>query len=209
MSVSVYQIPKGAARPRFRGSAALALLGLILGCRGGEPGPPPPPSPSGAPFPAAGGPALPAPQGEAIHFSRLTRFAPDRLAEWTGGRLSAATSRFGSTVVTEVERPYALGERRASLRLVDTTLNRGARAPPLGDGFEDERRAGKPLLLEGARGFAELDKESGRATVNLVVADRIVLTLSCDGSRNPLELERLAAALDLGGLAELARAEPP
>ena len=146
--------------------------------------------------------------GKSLHFTRLQSFAPDALLEFKGGKTTASTARFGEVAVSEVERGYADGERTVKLRIVDTSINHGAHAPSPGKAYEDESKVGRPLRTAGATGYVEFEKESRRAVANLIVADRVLVTVSCENARGAEDAERLAAALDLRRLDALLRATP-
>jgi len=185
---------------------AIALVPGPWACRPSAP----PPSAVAVAAPAGPGPAAGQPQldGRSIHYSRLTPFAPDPLGGYRGGAIRASTSQFGEVSVSEVERVYQGQDRSAKVRLVDTSLNDGARSPPLGEPYEDEEKVGRPMRASDAVGFVEFEKESRRATANLIVADRLLVTVTCEGSTGTGEAERLAAALDLRGLSLLVRSRP-
>jgi len=169
------------------------------------------PAPAPAPAPATGdGGALglPSVDGRALHFTRLQEFAPDKLLEFQGGKTAASTAQIGEVAVSELERTYVEGDRTVKLRFVDTTLNRGARAPKPGPAFEDDQKIGRPVQTAGASGYVEFEKESRRAAANLIVADRVLVSMSLENAHGPEDVERLAAALDLRRL-EALLAEPP
>ena len=179
------------------GVAVLALLG----CRG--PGAPPASaSPTGG---DSGEPAAAPFDGKALHFTRLQAFTPDALLEFKGGKTTASTAQFGAVAVSEVERSYSQGERTAKVRIVDTSLNHGAHAPTPGEAYEDDKKVGRPLRTAGAAGYVEFEKESQRAVANLIVADRVLVTLTFENARGPEDVERLAAALDLRRLESMLR----
>ncbi|MGC4117202.1 MAG: hypothetical protein QM765_22105 [Myxococcales bacterium] len=205
MPATIYQETARVARPTW---ALTALLAALLGaaCKD-APAKPVPEAISGAATTAAAEPTAPrsdagakAPSsldGKTLHFTNLQRFAPDALLDFQGGKLAASTAQIGEVAVSEVERTYSSGARTLKLRLVDTSLNRGARAPKPGEAYEDDRKIGRPLGIAGASGYLEFEKESRRATANLIVTDRVLVTLTLEDARGPEDLQRLAVALDL------------
>jgi hypothetical protein len=204
MRATIYQESSPRARSLAGALLALGALGALASlasCRGaGRPV-------AALPTPvtdAGVGPAVPL-DGRSLHFTRLQSFTPDALLEFKGGKATASTARFGEVAVSEVERAYGEGERTAKIRIVDTSLNRGAHPPEPGAAFEDERKVGRPLHTAGASGYVEFEKESRRAVANLIVASRVLVTISCEGARGPEDVERLAAALDLRRLESLLR----
>lgn len=146
-------------------------------------------------------------EGKSLHFSELLAFAPEKLLELQGGKATASTAKIGEVAVSEVERTYTQGELTAKIRIVDTSLNRGSRPPEPGPAFEDDRKIGRPVLTSGANGYVEFEKESRRAVANLIVADRVLVTLTLENARGPEDAERLAAALDLRRLEKLLQAQ--
>ncbi|MBI5549754.1 MAG: hypothetical protein HY901_38190 [Deltaproteobacteria bacterium] len=213
MRATLYQESRRRARPLRRPCPA-ALLALACLCAGAcrAPTPPSPSSHGSQSSPKVPSPQAPRatdsnPDGRSLHFTRLLAFCPERLLEYAGGKLSASTAQIGEVAVSEVERTYAEGERTAKLRIVDTSLNHGVRAPPPGPAFEDQEKIGRPLRTAGASGYAEFEKEGRRAMANLIVADRVLVTLTCENARGPEEVERLAAALDLRSLESLVLAQ--
>ncbi len=187
--------------------AALATL-LAAGCKQApapaSAGPAPAASAQAAPAPGStpaardGGPALPPTiDGKSLHHTRLQEFAPDRILDFEGGKIAASTAQIGEVAVSEVERTYTSGAQTMKLRIVDTSLNRGARAPKPGPAFEDDQRIGRPVGTAGASGFVEYEKGSHRAVANLIVADRVLVTLAMEDAKGPEDIQRLAVALDL------------
>ncbi len=188
----------------------MALAGIGIGLCGCNPSATPP-SVAAALARADGGPAplrpesLPPLNGRTVHFTELRRFAPDALLEFAGGRTSASTAHLGAVAVSEVERQYhGPDEQSLKLRLLDTSLDRGA-APAPGKAFEDAQRVGRPIRTAGAAGYVEYGKESHLGVANLIVADRVLVTLTLQNASGPEDAERLAAALDLAALDRLVR----
>lgn len=150
--------------------------------------------------------SLPPLNGRTVHFTALRQFAPDALLELSGGRTSASTAHFGEVAVSEVERLYeGPDERRLKLRLVDTSLNHQVAPPPPGPAFEDAQKIGRPLHVAGGAGYVEYAKESHLAVANLIVAERVLVTLTLQNASGPEDAERLAAALPLAALDRLVR----
>lgn len=200
MPATIYQetttLARGAFRPAWGLAAALATL-LAAGC-------------TEAPKPSAAAPATaPATRdasagppktldGKTLHFTNLQEFAPDAILDFASGKFAASTAQIGEVAVSEVERTYAAPDGRSlKLRIVDTSLNRGARAPKPGPAFEDDQKVGRPVGTAGASGYVEFEKESRRATANLIVTDRVLVTLALENARGVEDVERLAVALDL------------
>jgi len=142
-------------------------------------------------------------EGQSLHFTRLRALAPDELLGYVGGKIEAHTSRMGAVATTELERTYTRGGNSLKLRLVDTNLTGGARPPRPGPDFEDDVRLGRPLRIAGASGYAEFEKDSLRASASLIVADRVLISLTMEDARGVDELEQFAAALDLERLEAL------
>lgn len=197
MRATVYQESRGRAAFGAVSAVALACLAASLACER-----------PGKPAAALEGPAPVPSRGLTIHFSKLVPFAPESLLGYRGGATAASTSRFGEVAVSEIERSYSNGEQGLKLRIVDSNINRGAKARP-GEAFEDDERLGKPLLMASTVGFVELEKQSGRAQADLVVADRLLVTVASESADGTLEIERFCAALDLHGLARVVREEAP
>ena len=216
MRATIYQeSAEPARRPRrpFWGLALALAAASAPGCKQAS-------MPSAAPpvvsSPAASGPAgdagaqaTPPLDGRSVHFTRLLELAPDKLLEYEGGKPAASTLRIGEVAVSEVERTYVNGEQSVKLRLVDTSLNRGARAPKPSAAFEDEQRIGRPVQTSGASGYVEFEKEQRRAVANLIVSDRVLVTLAMENARGPEDVERLASTLDLRRLEAILAALPP
>lgn len=201
MRPTIYQDSPARARPPGRLLALLGTVGL-LACR--EPAP----AVAGpGPDAAAPGAAEAALDGKTLHFTRLQAFAPAVLAGFKGGRVQASTSQIGEVALSELERTYSEGERTAKLRIVDTSLNQGSKAPRPGPAFEDEEKVGRPLRVPGAQGYLEFEKAGGRAQANLIVADRILITVTFEKAKAPEDVEQFAGALGLDRLEALVR--PP
>lgn len=203
MGARVYQESQAGAAPRRRLTAgllaclaALALLAL-LACD----------EQTGKPVVAGSDQETEPPRGLTIHYSKLVPFAPAALLEYRGGPTVASTSRFGEVAVSEIERNYTWGPRRLKLRIVDTNINRGARAPNPAEAFENAEKIGKPLLTGGAVGFVEYEKASRRAQADLIVAERILVTVTGEDVAGPEPIERFSAALDLNALAQVVHEE--
>jgi hypothetical protein len=206
MPVTIYQDSRPRARPRPGQLAACAAAcavgaGGLFACTCRNPS-----TEAGADSDAE---VRPAPKtGKTIHFSRLRPFLPDKLLELEGEAATASTSQFGDEAVSEAERSYRGGGREVKIRLVDTSLNRGRPSTP-GVNFDDEKSVGRPANIQGAVGFVEYEKESRRARADLVVAERLLVTVTCENARGPEEVERLASGLKLNELAALARDATP
>lgn len=197
MRATVYQEFRGRAAFGAFSAVALACLAVSPACE--RPGKPPA---------ALEGPASVPSRGLTIHFSKLVPFAPESLLGYRGGATAASTSRFGEVAVSEIERSYSNGTRELKLRIVDTNINRGAKAR-LGEAFENSEKLGKPLLTSSAIGYVELEKLTGRAQADLVVADRLLVTVAAENADGTEALERFCAALDLHALARVVRDEAP
>ena len=87
-------------------------------------------------------------------------------------------------------------------------MNHGAHAPAPGQPFEDDAKVGRPLRAGGAAGYVEFEKETRKAVVNLIVADRVLVTVTCENARGPEDAARIAEALDLKKLDATVRAAP-
>ena len=200
MRATIYQESSPRARPLV-GLVAIALTLALPACRA----PSGPPAKAPAASPEAQGAAASSLDGKSLHFTRLQLFTPDELGDFKGGKTTASTAKFGEVAVSEVERSYSLGERTAKVRIVDTSLNHNAHAPKPGEAYEDEKKVGRPLRTAGATGYVEFEKENHRAVANLIVADRVLVTLTVENARGPEDAERLAAALDLRRLESMLR----
>jgi hypothetical protein len=196
MRVSIYQ-----DSPRRARLVGLLFATLAAGCRA--------PGPVAAAVKGSGTDAsalaVAALDGRSLHFTRLQVYAPDTLLEFHAGKTSASTAQIGDVAVSEVERSYSEGTRTAKIRILDTSLNRGARAPNPGPAFEDDQKVGRPLRTAGANGYVEFEKESRKAVANLIVADRVLVTVTFENAKGPEDVERLAAAMDLRSLETLLR----
>ncbi len=193
MRDTLYQDSGGRAPGRAGHPGLLAAAALLwMACD--RPAAPQPPAPAPAASTEVAGPT--------VHFTKLRSFLPDKVLDFEGARPTASTSRFNSVAVSEAERSYHQGERKASVRIVDTNLHTGG-APPRAS-WEDERTLHRSLDSGDAQGFFELDKQSRLAQADLVVAGRFVVTVKLEDARGPEEMERLVAALALDRLAALA-----
>jgi hypothetical protein len=204
MRATLYQETSGLAYPR-RPAGATAACALVaaaaLACH--QPSTPAAGPAAQPPATQDAGNAEP-PAGRSIHFSLLAPFLPETLAGFTAGPLAASTSRFGGVAVTELERSYQADGRELALRLVDSNINRGASKPKVAEPYEDGQRVGRPLKTASSAGYVEFDKTSGRAHANLIIGERLLLTLDQEEAEGTAALERFCAALDVEGLARLA-----
>ncbi|MGI5863839.1 MAG: hypothetical protein ACOX6T_17530 [Myxococcales bacterium] len=197
MRATVYQESKGRAAFGALALLALACLAASPACDRAKERPP-----------ARAAPRAGQSRGLTIHFSKLLPFAPESLLEYRGAAAVASTSRFGDVAVSEVERSYTNGDQKLKLRIVDTNINRGAKARP-GEAFENDEKLGKPLLMASAVGYVELEKRTRRAQADLIVADRLLVTVASENADSTEAIERFCAGLDLGALARVVRDEPP
>lgn len=106
-------------------------------------------------------------------------------------------------------RVYRAGDREVRLRLLDTNLQEGSKTGEPRPAYEDGERQGWPLrTAHGVVGYLERDKASGGVRADLVVGDRLLVSLSAEAGVAPAELERMCMVLELERLGRLVADSP-
>ncbi len=116
--------------------------------------------------------------------------------------MKASTSQFGGVAVSEIERAYEGHNQKAAIRILDTNLNRRAGAAVRAQASQVPNA--RPFADGQALGYVTFDPERRYAQASVVVADRFVVGVTLDDAHDDREVERLARAMDLGGLGKLA-----
>jgi hypothetical protein len=146
-------------------------------------------------------------EGPVANWRQLAPFVPEELGSFSAkGELDGKTQSMGGIEVSNVSRRYEDGDRRATVRLTDTHFSTLLRAPfKMAAMVEEDSSKGykKGKKIAGHTALVEWSRPSGRSKALLLVNDRYMLDIQVRGTKTPDDAEKVAAELDLDGLAKL------
>lgn len=120
----------------------------------------------------------------------------------------------GSTVsmqgfkISRVERSYTAGDRNLEIEIVDGSYFPAVYSPfKMAMSFEldTSERYVKKITIKDFPGIEQYEYEDKEAEIMILVADRFLVRLEGDNIEDPSEMIAIANALDLEGIAELAK----
>lgn len=141
-----------------------------------------------------------------VHFSQLVPFLPPSVEGFRRVREQASSGKYGEVSVSEAERLFARADAEISVRIVDTTLAKLSDAiRQASEPVSQAAPAGAEALLQvgGSVGYVRSEAAEGKSEVNLLVADRFIVSVTSRGLEGTADVRRIANGLDIAGLSRL------
>lgn len=159
----------------------------------------------------AGLQAMGAAGGPVVNWRELSPFVPEKIGGFDKhGELDGSTNNAGGFQVTKVERHYRSGEQKASIEITDANMVQMLKMPFAMSALinEDSTRGFKKGKRIGDHpAIVEWDESSKRSKVMILVGERYIVEVRVSDATANDAAEKLAAALDIAGLAKLKPAE--
>jgi len=151
--------------------------------------------------------AMGAGSGPVVNWRELAAFVPETIGAFSHqGDLDGSTNSMGGMQVSKVERNYKAGEQSAEIRITDANLYAMLKMPFAMAAMinEDSSRGfkkGKRIADHPA--IVEWDESSKHSKVMMLVGDRYILEISVNHADANDSAEKLAALVNIAGLAAL------
>lgn len=156
--------------------------------------------------------AMGASQGPVVNWRELAKFVPETLGGFAKhGELDGSTNSMGGMQVTKVERDYKSGEQSADIEITDANMVAMLKMPfaMISMINEDSTRGFKKgKQVAGQPAIVEWTESSKHSKVTMLVGDRYIVNVEVRHATANDAAEKLAAALDIAGLAALKPAAP-
>lgn len=145
--------------------------------------------------------------GPIVNWRQLQPFFPDAIGEFAAkSDFKGKTNSMGGMKVTNGERRYEAGERKAKITITDTHLAGMMRAPfQMAAMVQEDSSDGykKGTKVAGHTAIVEWHKNRKNSKAMLLVADRYMMEVNVRGTTTPDDAEKLAVAIGLDKLAAL------
>lgn len=156
--------------------------------------------------------AMGASQGPVVNWRDLAKFVPEAVTGFAkDGELDGSTNNMGGMQVTKVRRTYKAGEQRAEVEILDANMVAMLKMPfaMISMINEDSTRGFKKgKQVSGQPAIVEWTEDSKHSKVTMLVGDRYIVNVEVHQAGANDAAEKLAAALDIAGLAALKPAAP-
>lgn len=145
--------------------------------------------------------------GPVVNWRALAAFVPESVGGFAkDGELDGSTKSTAGMQVTQVERKYKAGEQRLEISITDANLIAMMKMPfaMIAMINEDSTRGFKKgKRVADSPAIVEWDERSKRSKLLVLVGDRYVVNIDIRNASSNDAAEKLAAELDLSGLAKL------
>lgn len=144
--------------------------------------------------------------GMPVNWRDLVKFIPDKIGDFTAiGEVDGSTHTTGNMKVTTLKRSYQAGDRKLEFKIVDAFMTPMLRAPfAVATMIQEDSSKGyrKGISIEGEKAIAEWRAPSKFSNINILVADRFLVTLNVSNASIG-DAEKLAAHIDINGLRKI------
>lgn len=147
-------------------------------------------------------------QVDPVNWRELIPFLIDIPEFEADGKPEGSTVAMGNYKVSQAEREYSSGDKELKISIVDGAYAQMAYAGiKMAMNFEMDTSEEyvKKVTIKGFPGIEKYEYEDKDGQVILLVADRFVVQLEEENAPDTSELKKIAEALDLEGLAKLAK----
>lgn len=147
-------------------------------------------------------------QVDPVNWRELIPFLIDIPGFEADGKPEGSTVAMGNYKVSQAEREYSSGDKELKISIVDGAYAQMAYAGiKMAMNFEMDTSEEyvKKVTIKGFPGIEKYEYEDKDGQVILLVADRFVVQLEEENAPDTSELKKIAEALDLEGLAKLAK----
>jgi hypothetical protein len=147
-------------------------------------------------------------QVDPVNWRELIPFLIDIPEFEADGKPEGSTVAMGNYKVSQAEREYSSGDKELKISIVDGAYAQMAYAGiKMAMNFEMDTSEEyvKKVTIKGFTGIEKYEYEDKDGQVILLVADRFVVQLEEENAPDTSELKKIAEALDLEGLAKLAK----
>jgi hypothetical protein len=147
-------------------------------------------------------------QVDPVNWRELIPFLIDIPEFEADGKPEGSTVAMGNYKVSQAEREYSSGDKELKISIIDGAYAQMAYAGiKMAMNFEMDTSEEyvKKVTIKGFPGIEKYEYEDKDGQVILLVADRFVVQLEEENAPDTSELKKIAEALDLEGLAKLAK----